>query len=95
MWQTEDKGAPPSPQTLAQRTQLQRKAEASASAPTQTQLSTGEVISVSKHDDEGNKCTLTACRIEDIEETPPARFRDLHHPLWVVNADLFMEYDSA
>ena len=52
-------------------------------------------MNVSKQDDQGNKCTLTACRIEDIEETPPARFRDLQYPLWVINADLFVEYDSA
>ena len=66
------------------RTQLQRKAEAPASAPmTQTQLSTSEVVDVSKQDDQGNKCTLTACRIEDIEETPPACFRDFQCPLWV------------
>ena len=93
--QTGDKGAPPSPQTLAVQKQLQRKAEAPALAPTQTQLSTGEVINVSKQDDQGNKCTLTACCIADIEETPAARFRDLQYPLWVVNADLFVEYDSA
>ena len=53
------------------------------------------MINVSKQDDQGNKCTFTACRIEDIEETPPARFRDVQYPLWVVNADLFVEYDSA
>ena len=53
------------------------------------------MINVSKQDDQGTKCTLTACRIEDIEDTPPARFRDLQYPLWVVNADLFVEYDSA
>ena len=96
LWRTGDKGAPLSPQKLAVRKQLQRKPEAPTSAPTtQTQLSTGEVINVSKQDDQGNKCTLTACRIEDIEETPPARFRDLRYLLWVVNADLFVEYDSA
>ena len=60
---------------------------------TQTQLSTGEVINVSKQDDQGAKCSLTACRIEDIEETPPARFWDLQYPLWVVNADLFVKYE--
>ena len=59
------------------------------------QLSTGEVINVCKQDDQGNKCTLTACHIEDIEETAAARFRDLQYPLWVVNVDLFVEYDSA
>ena len=95
LWRTGDKGAPPSPQTLAVQKQLQRKDEAPSSAPTQTQMSTGEVINVSKQDEQGNKCTLTACRIEDIEETPPARFRDLQYPLWFVNADLFVEYDSA
>ena len=96
LWRTGDKGAPPSPRTLSVRKQLQRKAEAPASAPaTQTQLSTGEVINVSKQDDQGTKCTLTACRIEDIEGTPSARFRDLQYPLWVVNAELFVEYDSA
>ena len=58
-------------------------------------LSTGEVIHVSKQDDQGNKCTLTACRIEKNEETPPARFRDLQYSLWVVNADFLVEYDSA
>ena len=59
---------------------------------TQTQSSTGKVINVPREDDQGNKCTLTACRIEDIEETPPARFPDLQYPLWVVNTDLFLEY---
>ena len=92
---TGDKGAPLSPQTLAVRKQLQRKAEAPASAPTQTQLSTGEVIDVSKQDKQGNKCTLTPRRIEDMEETPPARFRDLQYPLWVVNTGILLEYDSA
>ena len=53
------------------------------------------MINVSKQDDQGNKCTFKACRIEDIEETPPARYQDLQYPLWVVNADLFVEYDSA
>ena len=77
------------------RKQLQRKAEAPALAPTQTQLCTGEGINVPKQGDQGNKCTLTAGQIEDIEETPPARFRDLQYPLWVVNPDLFLEYDSA
>ena len=77
------------------RKQLQRKAEAPSSAATQTQMSTGEVINVSKQDEQGNKCTLTACRIEDIEETPPARFRDLQYPLSVVTADPFVKYDSA
>ena len=78
------------------RKQLQRKAEAPASAPTtQTQLSTGKAINVSKQDDQGNKCTLTACHIEDIEETPPARFRNLQYPLWVFTGDPFVEYDCA
>ena len=41
--------------------QLQRKAEAPASAPmTQTLLSTGEVMDVSKQNDQGTKCSLTA-----------------------------------
>ena len=53
------------------------------------------MINVSKQDDQGSKFALTACRIEDIEETPPARFRNLQYPLWVINADLFVEYDSA
>ena len=92
---TGDKEAPLSLQTLGVRKQLQRNAEAPASAPTQTQLSTGEVIDVSKQDEQGNKCTLTARRIEDIEETPPARFRDLQYPLWVVKAWVLVEFDSA
>ena len=53
------------------------------------------MINVSKLNDQENKCTLTACRIEDVGETPPARFLDLQYPLWVVNIDLFQEYDSA
>ena len=53
------------------------------------------MINVSKQDDQGNMCILSAYRIEDIEETPPARFWDLQYPMWVVNADLFVEYDSA
>ena len=77
------------------RKQLQRKTEAPSSAASQTQLSTGDVINVSKQDEQGSKFSLTACRIEDIEETPPARFRDLQYPLWVINADLFVEYDTA
>ena len=77
------------------RKQLQRKAEAASSAPPVTQFSTGEVINVSKQDEQGSKFTLTACRIEDIEETPPARFRDLQYQLLVINADLFVEYNSA
>ena len=75
LWQTGDKGAPPSPQMLVVRRQLRRKGEAPSSPPTQTQLSTAEVNNVPKQDDQGNKCTLTAWRIEDIEDTPPARFR--------------------
>ena len=95
LWRTGDKGAPPLAQTLAVRKQLQRKTEAPSSAASQTQLSTGDVINVSKQDDQGSKFSLTACRIEDIEETPQARFRDLQYPLWVINADLFVEYDTA
>ena len=64
-------------------------------APSQTQLSTGDVINVSKQDEQGSKFALTACRIEDIEETPPAHLRDLQYPLRVINADLFVEYDTA
>ena len=52
------------------------------------------MITVSKQDDQGTKCTLTACCIEDIGDTLPARFWDLQYPLWVFNADLFFEYDS-
>ena len=78
------------------RKQLVRKAEGQASAPpTETQLSTGEVTNVSKQDELGTKCSLTACRVADIKETPLARFWDLQYPLWVVNADLFVEHDSA
>ena len=94
LWRTGDKGAPPLPQTLAVRKQLQRKVEAPSSAPSQTQLSNGDVINVSKSDEQGIKYALTACRIENIEETPPGRFRDLQYPLWIINADLFIEYDS-
>ena len=53
------------------------------------------MINVSKHDDQVSECTLTACNIEDIEETPAVRFRDLQYPLTAVNADLFVDYDSA
>ena len=67
LWLTGDKGAPPSPQTLALRIQLQGKAEAPSSAPPQTQLSTGKVINVSRQDEQGSKCTLTACRTEDSD----------------------------
>ena len=94
LWRTGDKGAPPSRRMLAVRKQLQRKAEAPAWAPTQKQLSAGEVINVPKQDYQGKKCTLTACRIKGIKKTPPACFRDLQYPLWVVNADPFVEYDS-
>ena len=80
---------------LAVRKQLQRKIEAPSAAPRRTQLSTGDVIDVSKQDEQGSKFALTAWRIEDIEETPPARYRDLQYPFWVINADLFVEYDSA
>ena len=75
--------------------QLQRKTEAPSLALSQTQLCTGDVIHVSKQDEQGSKFALTACRIEDIEETPPARFPDLQYPLWLVTADLFVEYDTA
>ena len=95
LWRTRDKGAPPIPQTLAVPKQLQRKTEAPSLAQPQTQLSTGDVINVSKRDEQGSKFALTACGIEDIDETPPARFGDLQYPLWVINADLFVEYDSA
>ena len=95
LWWTGDKGEPPLPQTLAVLKQLQRKTEAPSSAPPETQLSTGDVINVSKQDEQWSKFALTACRREDIEETPPACFQDLQYPLWAINADLFMEYDSA
>ena len=95
LWRTGDKGAPPLLQTLAVRKQLQRKTEAPSSAPPQTQLSTGDVINVSKQDEHESKFALTACDIEDIEETPPDRFRNLHYLLRVINADLIIEYDSA
>ena len=96
LWRTGDKGAPPSPQPLSVRKPLQKKGEAPTSAPTtQTLFSTGEVINVSKQDNHGAKCSLIAFCIGDIEETPPARFRALHYQSWVVNADLFVEYDTA
>ena len=95
MWRTGDKGAPPSPQTLTALKQFHRKAEAPSLAPPQTQLSTGDVINVSKQDEQGSKFALTACRIEDIEERRPARFQDLRYPLWVINADPVLECDSA
>ena len=95
LWRTGNKGAPALPQTLAVGKQLQRKTEAPSLAPSQTQLSAGDVINVSEQDEQGSKLALTGCHIEDIEETPPARFRDLQYPLWVINADLFIEYDSA
>ena len=53
------------------------------------------MINISKQNEQGSKLALTACRIEDIEQTPRARFRDLQYPLWAINADLFDEYDSA
>ena len=53
------------------------------------------MINVPKKDDQGTKCTLTACRIEDIRETPPACFRELQYQFWAVIADLLLEYDSA
>ena len=53
------------------------------------------MINVSKQDEQGSEFALTACCIEDIEKTPPARFRDLQYPLWVINADLLVEYDTA
>ena len=53
------------------------------------------MINVAKQDEQPSKFALTACRIGDIEETPPARFRDVQYPLWVINADVFVEYDSA
>ena len=80
---------------LAVRKQLQTKTEAPSLAPPQTQLSTGDVINVSKQDEQGSKFALTACHIEDMEETPPARFWDLQYPLWVIKADLLVENDSA
>ena len=51
------------------------------------------MINVSKQDDQGNKSTLTACRIKDLEEAPPARFQGLQYSLWLVNADFFVKYD--
>ena len=95
LWQIWDKGAPPLPQTLAVQKQLQRKTEVPSSALSQTQLSTGNVINVSKQDEQGSKFSVTACHIEDIEDTPPARFWDLQYPLWVINADLLVEYENA
>ena len=53
------------------------------------------MINVSKHDEQRIKCSLTGCRVRDMEETPSACFRHLEYPLWVVNADLLLEYDSA
>ena len=53
------------------------------------------MINVSKEYEQGSKFALTACRIEVIEETPPAHFWDLQYPLWVINADLFSECDCA
>ena len=48
------------------------------------------MINVSKQDEQGTKYSLLACRVGDIEETPPAGFEDLQYSLWVVNADLFV-----
>ena len=96
LWRFGDSGAAQTLQTLSVRRQLQRKADGSALAPmTQTQLSTGEVINVSKLDEHGIKYSVTACCIGDIEETQPAPFRDLRYPLWVVIADLFVAHNSA
>ena len=53
------------------------------------------MINISKQDEQGTKYSLTARRVGDIEETPLAHFRDLNYPWWVINADLFVEYDSA
>ena len=53
------------------------------------------MINVSKQDDQGAECSSPPCRIEDIEEPPRARFRDLRYPSTVVKADLFVEYNSA
>ena len=90
LWRTGDKGAAPTPQTLSVPKQLQRKAEGAASAlTTQTRLSGGEVINVSKQDQQGARYSSTTCRVEDSEERPPARFRDLQYPWWAVNSDLF------
>ena len=50
-------------------------------------------MNISKQDEQGSKFALTACRIGDIEETPPAFFRDLQYPLWVINTDAFVEYE--
>ena len=88
--------APPSLQTMSVRKQLQRKAQAPALLPvTQTQYSTGQVINVPQQEDQLSKCTVTACCIEDIKDTPPARFRGLQYSLWDDNADCFVEYDCA
>ena len=96
LWRTANKRAPPSPQTLSVRKQLQTKAEAPASAPTtQTQLSTSQVINISKQNNQETKCSLTTCCIGEIKKTPAARSQDVQHRLWVVNADLLAEYDSA
>ena len=78
------------------RKELQKKAEGRASAPTtQTQLSTDKLINVAGQVEQGTKYSLTACHVGDIQEIPSACFRDLQYPLWVVNTDLFLKYDSA
>ena len=53
------------------------------------------MINASKEDDQGTKCSIPGCRVGNIEEKPPARFRVSQYPLWVVNTELFVEYDSA
>ena len=55
---------------------------------TQTQFSTGEMIIVSEQDEQKLGCSLTACGVANIEETPPTRFRDLQYQLWAVNKPL-------
>ena len=41
------------------------------------------------------KGSSATCHIGEIKETPPACFQDLEYQLWVRNADLIVEYDSA
>ena len=53
------------------------------------------MINVSKQDEQGRKFGWKAFCIKEFEETPPARFPDLQYPLWVINVDLLVEYDSA
>ena len=53
------------------------------------------MINFSKQDQQETKYSLTASRVTDTEESPPAPFRDLQDPLWVINADLFVKYNSA